>query len=101
MERRTKRYTVSKKEVFKTDLAQFLYEFSPIKKGDPDESKVKSIVEDFCKRNKIKKYEIKKDLFFYLEIFLNERPSLQLYVDFTKSFQDMGYNSIGIMCYKK
>lgn len=84
--------------IFKTKLGENLYDFAPIYKGTPSLDKAISITKDFCVRQSIDFINIEKDNYNFLYAIVSvEELSVNILIDFHKSFKDMGYDSIGII----
>ena len=76
---------------FKTDLANYLYMNSPLRKSSISPERLSEIVESFCIRNNCKCLEINTHTPNLTYIEIDAEETLELHNNWNKSFSELGY----------
>lgn len=86
--------------MFKTNLANYIYEYSSLPKYSINKKKVKELSEAFCTRagcllvNVSSEYLNNTNIFI---VFIDKEESLELFSDWKRSFEDLGYSEIPLL----
>lgn len=85
--------SLSEKEnyVFKTELANYVYMNSPLRKSSISPERLSEIVESFCIRNNCKCLEINTHTPNLTYIEIDAEETLELHNNWSKSFSELGY----------
>ena len=76
---------------FKTDLANYVYMNSPLRKSSISPERLSEIVESFCIRNNCKCLEINTNTPNLTYIEIDAEETLELHNNWSKSFSELGY----------
>lgn len=78
---------------FKTELANYVYMNSSLKKSSISSENLLKIVESFCIRNNCKCLEINTHIVNMPYVELDAEETLELHKEWNKSFSELGYEA--------